>query len=673
MALNHIAILGNSLESRLTALCVKLAEPDMEVKIYTNGQDYSMNILRPVGNPLCAQGLKFLHDYCGISKDVFWTRTNSTVAMGEAFQHNKQDGSTENVYLPLQGSHFPNRLVHYQCTVKDFHPDLNENEQFRLFLEYILMKYPNSKNAITDTLTWFAPDKYHADKHLEHFFNLENSIIASAPDADDFQVAEGMPICYDFDSIKSLMDEKITSLNIPIITDTIQSITVDHTPSPYLGDNMVYDPELDEYVSEDQANILRDEYDSSLNTLGNVFGEDVYGEGGLGYKASNALGKDYKNITKITIGGTEFDVDFVVDCGCTHSQVEDFIETDGPKTSINETFPWTQYKEYESSRHHMQCHTLFYSDGIPNGARCHEVYRNKTIHKEFQLVDAPVDGVTGLHASKYLAGAKGDITTVSLSGRNVQDNHLINDKFNSNYVKFDLKGQALNPAMNEDSVNLFRYAYMIQKKISNIHKDPRNLPIYLGSIQSVWYANRNAFKRMAYYVWDNNTIGPAWEWANNVPTFFQNLFDSWNGGLPRLPGIVDYSGQSFSSTFITKDYINEGRMPGLAGYGGYMDREWAYVAEARGKVTQDFSSKFTGKHSDVFEDLRLLSILLKYKFYEFGSLTFEEFRSRHLVGDDSLNPITGNHIVLEDGTGKLLTKHRYIQMKEYATSEDSSI
>ena len=68
-----------------------------------------------------------------------------------------------------------------------------------------------------------------------------------------------------------------------------------------------------------------------------------------------------------------------------------------------------------------------------------------------------------------------------------------------------------------------------------------------------------------------------------------------------------------------------------------------------------------------------MSILLKYKFYEFGSLTFEEFRSRHLVGDDSLNPITGNHIVLEDGTGKLLTKHRYIQMKEYATSEDSSI
>ena len=35
MALNHIAILGNSLESRLMALCVKLAEPDMEVKIYT--------------------------------------------------------------------------------------------------------------------------------------------------------------------------------------------------------------------------------------------------------------------------------------------------------------------------------------------------------------------------------------------------------------------------------------------------------------------------------------------------------------------------------------------------------------------------------------------------------------------------------------------------------------
>ena len=70
MALNHIAILGNSLESRLMALCVKLAEPDMEVKIYTNGQDYSMNILRPVGNSLCAQGLKFLHDYCGINKET---------------------------------------------------------------------------------------------------------------------------------------------------------------------------------------------------------------------------------------------------------------------------------------------------------------------------------------------------------------------------------------------------------------------------------------------------------------------------------------------------------------------------------------------------------------------------------------------------------------------------
>ena len=41
--------------------------------------------------------------------------------------------------------------------------------------------------------------------------------------------------------------------------------------------------------------------------------------------------------------------------------------------------------------------------------------------------------------------------------------------------------------------------------------------------------------------------------------------------------------------------------------------------------------------------------------------------------DDSLNPITGNHIVLEDGTGKLLTKHKYIQIKEYANSEDSSI
>ena len=91
------------------------------------------------------------------------------------------------------------------------------------------------------------------------------------------------------------------------------------------------------------------------------------------------------------------------------------------------------------------------------------------------------------------------------------------------------------------------------------------------------------------------------------------------------------------------------------------------------KLTQDFSSKFTGEHADVFEDLRLISILLKYKFYEFGSLTFEEFRSKHLLEDDSLNPITGNHIVLEDGTGKLLTKHKYIQIKEYANSEDSSI
>ncbi len=203
MALNHIAILGNSLESRLMAISLKLADPDKNLKIYTNGQDYSMNILRPVGSPSCQHGLKFLHDHCGITKDTFWERTNSTVAMGEAFQHNKQDGSTENVYLPLTCSHFPSRLIHYQCIVKDFHPELDENQQFRLFLEYILMKYPNSKNAIIDALTWFAPDKYHANKHLEHFFNLENAIISSAPDADDFQVAEGMPVCYDFDSVKS--------------------------------------------------------------------------------------------------------------------------------------------------------------------------------------------------------------------------------------------------------------------------------------------------------------------------------------------------------------------------------------------------------------------------------------------------------------------------------------
>jgi hypothetical protein len=65
--------------------------------------------------------------------------------------------------------------------------------------------------------------------------------------------------------------------------------------------------------------------------------------------------------------------------------------------------------------------------------------------------------------------------------------------------------------------------------------------------------------------------------------------------------------------------------------------------------------------------------MLKSKFYEFGTLTFEEFRAKHLVGEDSLTPITANHILLEDGTGKLLTRHKYIQIKEYTSSEDSTI
>jgi len=31
------------------------------------------------------------------------------------------------------------------------------------------------------------------------------------------------------------------------------------------------------------------------------------------------------------------------------------------------------------------------------------------------------------------------------------------------------------------------------------------------------------------------------------------------------------------------------------------------------------------------------------------------------------------HWWLEDGTGKLLTRHKYIQIKEYTSSEDSTI
>ena len=643
MAINNIAILGNTLEAKLEALTMHLGCPNVTTTIYTNGQEYENHVMVPIQYPMCCPGTRYLNEYIGIKTQDLFENTNTTVAMGQNWQHN-DNGIVSNVYITMVSNVFPLIMTHYQCIVKGFHVDADENEQIRLFFEWMKYKYPNEYYSILDIWTWFSAERFHNTPSQEHFFNMENAVINSAPDYGDFNWAHAMPTCYDLDGIVTLLDARIAELNISIVTDAIESFTIEQK-SPDLG-----------------AGIREESFNwKSLDTYEEQnFNDDLFA-------------KDWKNITHLTIGGGDIEVDFVIDTGCNHAQMTGFIESDEDLTEINSTMPWTQYREYESSRHDMSSHAVYQVDGIPNGARVHEVYRNKTMHKEFQITDSNCDSVTGSHAGEFLAGGKDNIKTVSLSGRNVQDRFIINDKYNSNYIRLDIKRQGLNPVMHEELSNVFNYAYMCTEKLTNCIADPDNSPMYLSSAQYHYRINRDEFKQFAYYVWDNNTIGPGWEWANSVPSKYKNLFDSWNGDIPKVPHVADYLGHSLSSTFVTK----YGNSPGGSNSPSrvawpYLDLEYTFIAEARGKITKDFSNKFIG-YEDIFEDIRLLSIMLKSKFYEFGTLTFEEFRAKHLVGEDSLTPITANHILLEDGTGKLLTRHKYIQIKEYTSSEDSTI
>ena len=99
MAINNIAILGNTLEAKLEALTMHLGCPNVTTTIYTNGQEYENHVMVPIQYPMCCPGTRYLNEYIGIKTQDLFENTNTTVAMGQNWQHN-DNGIVSNLSCP---------------------------------------------------------------------------------------------------------------------------------------------------------------------------------------------------------------------------------------------------------------------------------------------------------------------------------------------------------------------------------------------------------------------------------------------------------------------------------------------------------------------------------------------------------------------------------------------
>ena len=224
MAINTVAILGNTFTARILALIIKSNNPLLEVKILTNGEVYQKQIISPMHTLTTADDLSFLPFFStqlDISSKSIFSQTNSTLGLANLYH-----GITEHeIILPFNFSEVCPDMLHYYSHVKDYKKyEATSESLFYEFIEWAVQKEEN----LVDVLSLFPLELYKNDKNHPLFFNP--NLHKQGPMFTK-QIWESMLGCYDLDNILNLLDEKIAQENIIVNDSIITNIATDVTES----------------------------------------------------------------------------------------------------------------------------------------------------------------------------------------------------------------------------------------------------------------------------------------------------------------------------------------------------------------------------------------------------------------------------------------------------------
>lgn len=416
MEIKSIAILGNTLESRLLAMSLAINNENIDIKIFTNNEPLSNHIKTPIVNKFNYSSSTlngFLYDLQIDIRSIFEnTKTTSNLAF-------KFNGISDNdIIIPFNISEkFIKDVLEDNSTLKE----IPLYDKIRNFLEWNCLK----NNSLLK-LTYFPIDAYNANKEDNfYYYNAEKK----ENQEDVLNIAE-----LEFDNLYTaashLLDiDKFTEF-IDIICRNLDNVTWIEEP-------------INEFIISDK----KEYYNTKL----------------------------IKNIIQIQCDSL-FDVDFVIDTGTNIDFINNFIEDENDESIIipNETLPFTVLKEYESLT--KEPPTVINYDVTDNGIKIHLPYRDKTIIHEYLISDQSIDTeqnhtTTSLESNyykKYIINQKYNSNFISLNLNHMGMNCILGEELKciislSKYINYTINSMVIDDYNCFDYLNAFEKSWKVMK------------------------------------------------------------------------------------------------------------------------------------------------------------------------------------------------------------------
>ena len=416
MEIKNIAILGNTLESRLIAMSLAINNENINIKIFTNNESLTNHIKTPILNKFNYNSSTlngFLRD---LKIDVRPIFDNTKTTSNLAFKFNGI--ADDDIIMPFNISkRFIESILENNFTFKE----IPLNDRMKNFLEWNILK----NNSLLK-LTYFPIEAYNENTENDfYYYNREK--IENQEDVLDIPELE-------FDNLF------IASSHLLDINKFIEFIDI---------------------ICKNLNNIIW--IDESIKSF-NISDEKKY------YNT-----KLIKNIIQINCENS-FDVDFVIDTGTTVDFINNFIEDENNESIVipNETLPFTILKEYESLTKEKP--TVINCDVMDNGIRVHLPYRDKTIIQEYLLFEQPttteqVYSTTNLESNyykKYIINKKYNSNFISLNLNHMGMNYILGEElkcivFLSKYLNQTINSMIIDDNNCFDYLNAFEISWQTMK------------------------------------------------------------------------------------------------------------------------------------------------------------------------------------------------------------------
>lgn len=579
MALNSIAVLGNTFSAKILATMLAINHPNKNIYLYTNNETFKSQIKSPVQSPThhSYNLLGFFVCHLRIPAEDILRHTTTTLGLGTSYK-GLQDTEIIN---PLKIKNVKTDFINFCCVQKNFKKFDSLSNQVEAFFEWMVQ---TDKNLL-DIYSAFPYHLYTEDPQQDLHFNFDKNLIPTTYDI--IKVEHWLAGCYDIEGISGILDTHLEKHGVQIINEEILFV-------------------------EDEILDAQTFYDNTYTNEENV--------------------KNKKFITKISTETTSNDINFVVNTGIDFDYFRNFIqlaEEQGPTLyEENETIVFTKLSETIESVQKPNVYDNLCSD---NSFTKYLYFNDKTIIQHYNKINGQT------------------LNTL-------QKKYLINQKYDSNYIEFDIEKFGLNPYLNEEIPCLIISARSILGIVSSCVLDDNNIPIYVNSYQ----AGLNRFmincKKYCYNLFHNNTL-QGYELFNQIPTDYNLNFEN---KVPVIQGLNQYGehvkGDILSATeqiTIESQVIDEAQP--------YSSLDYIFINYQKNCIT-NFKNIFAVDDPTFNEAIALGVNLFQAHMYHLGFLNFEDFKN--IVVYKNLDYTSEEVFYLDDGT-KISSEIIYVPIKSY--------